>query len=229
MGSNLKNYILLTSKSWHDNLFNSLIEFNIGNWTRISKKSDFTLNNIESINPSYIFIPHWSYIIPKEIFSKYKCIVFHMTDLPFGRGGSPLQNLIIRGHKFTKISAINVVEEIDAGDIYMKKKLSLEGSAIEIFENASNIIKDMILELIQSHHTPQKQTGEIVYFKRRKSEDSNLEKLDNLELIFDYIRMLDCEGYPQAYIENDFFKFEFSKANFENNNTIIANVRISKK
>ncbi len=27
---------------------------------------------------------------------KFECVCFHMTDVPYGRGGSPLQNLIIR-------------------------------------------------------------------------------------------------------------------------------------
>ena len=46
-----------------------------------------------------------------------------MTDLPFGRGGSPLQNLIERGIKQTKISAIKCVKELDGGDIYLKRDL----------------------------------------------------------------------------------------------------------
>jgi len=37
------------------------------------------------------------WIILKEIFENYEIILFHMTDLPYGRGGSPLQNLIVRG------------------------------------------------------------------------------------------------------------------------------------
>jgi len=44
-----------------------------------------------------------------------------MTDLPFGRGGSPLQNLIERGIKKTKISAIKVDGGIDTGDIFFKR------------------------------------------------------------------------------------------------------------
>ena len=51
--------------------------------------------------------------IPTEIFTSFECIVFHMTDLPYGRGGSPLQNLIVRGHKKTKVSALKVVKEVD--------------------------------------------------------------------------------------------------------------------
>ena len=43
------------------------------------------------------------------------------------RGGSPLQNLIVgRGHKDTKISAIQVTPRLDDGPVYMKEALSLE-------------------------------------------------------------------------------------------------------
>ena len=48
-----------------------------------------------------------------------------MTDLPYGRGGSPLQNLIVRGHKETKISAIKVVKELDAGPVLSSLELML--------------------------------------------------------------------------------------------------------
>ena len=42
--------------------------------------------------------------------------------------------------------------------------------------------------------------------------------------------MLDCEGYPHAFIETKFFKAEFTNANFNESEKIItANVRIVKK
>ncbi|MDZ7775688.1 MAG: hypothetical protein U5L09_08890 [Bacteroidales bacterium] len=72
----------------------------------INKKEELSLELLKKITPEYVFFPHWSYIIPESIFNNYECIVFHMTDLPFGRGGSPLQNLISRGYKETKISAL---------------------------------------------------------------------------------------------------------------------------
>lgn len=31
---------------------------------------------------------------------------FHMTNFPYGRGGSPLQNLMKRGHHTTTITAL---------------------------------------------------------------------------------------------------------------------------
>jgi len=38
-----------------------------------------------------------------------------MTDLSYGRGGSPLQNLIVRGYKDTMISALWIEKELDSG------------------------------------------------------------------------------------------------------------------
>ena len=55
-------------------------------------KDELTYDNVCDFNPDYIFFPHWSYYIPEEITNQWECVVFHMTDLPYGRGGSPLQN-----------------------------------------------------------------------------------------------------------------------------------------
>ena len=70
-----------------------------------------------------------------------------MTDLPYSRGGSPLQNLILRGHQETQIIALRCVAELDAGPIYMKRPLSLEESAYEIFVRAADVVQEMIEDM----------------------------------------------------------------------------------
>lgn len=227
----MSKFIILSEKSWHKELFELLKdEFNNDSWLLIDSKVDFNLEKLNQYQPNKIFIPHWSHIIPCDIFENYECVVFHMTDLPFGRGGSPLQNLISRGYKTTKISAIKVEEGLDTGDVYIKKLLSLEGTAAEIFERATLIIQEMISDIIERKIEPFPQFGEVTEFKRRKSEDSNLVELSELEKVYDYIRMLDCEGYPKAFIETPNLKFEFDNASFDESGKIItANVRIFKK
>ena len=184
----MKSYILVSEKKWHDELFLSLEQSITGNWIRIKKKEEFDLVALGRINPEKIFIPHWSYIIPKSIFAKFECIVFHMTDLPFGRGGSPLQNLIDLGFQQTKISALRVTSQLDAGPIYCKNELSLLGTAEEIFIRSSKIVGDMILEIIDNNLRPKEQEGEAVIFKRRNLEDGDISKLTNLSKVYDYIR-----------------------------------------
>jgi len=65
-------------------------------------------------------------------------------------------------------------------------------------------------------------------FQRRRPEDGNLEPLDRLEQIYDYIRMLDAEGYPPAFLETEHFRFEFSGANV-GADAVQAQVRIIKR
>ena len=227
----VKNCIVLSEKSWNRDLFIRLkSEFNNIKWTHIDNKSDFNEIFLSKLKPDLIFIPHWSYIIPKSIFNKFECILFHMTDLPFGRGGSPLQNLIISGKKKTKISAIKVESGIDTGDVYLKSDLDLSGSAKKIFVRSSLVIFDMISEILIKEPKAVPQIGDITIFKRRLPSQSSIIDLSDLNQVYDYIRMLDCEGYPNAYVETTNLKFDFSNAKFDNNNNLIdANVRISKK
>jgi len=230
MGAALKpTYIFLTAKPWNDIVFSELERDPHANWVRLKSKEEFQLSKIADLHPAKIFIPHWSYIIPAEIFNKFECIVFHMTDLPYGRGGSPLQNLIVRGHEDTKISALKVVENLDAGPIYLKKNLNLDGTADAIFKRASVVIKEMILEIIEDDLKPVPQVGNPVIFKRRTPAESNLGNAKSITEAYDHIRMLDAEGYPHAFAETEYLRFEFTDAVISENGELKANVRIFKK
>jgi methionyl-tRNA formyltransferase len=228
MGDTVKTYILLTDKEWHDQLFDHLNGMSDAKWHRIRYKKDFTAEKLGVIKPDQIFIPHWSYIIPAAIYDAYECIVFHMTDLPVGRGGSPLQNLIVRGFKETKITAIKVAKGIDTGDIYLKKELDLGGTAHQIFVRSAVIIEQMIREIIQDQPIPVSQKGDIIEFKRRTPADSDLSSISSLNKVYDHIRMLDCDGYPLAFIETQGLRLEFKDAVFIDGK-LEANVRITEK
>lgn len=207
-------------------LINKSSKFDVIN---IRSNSELSKENLTSLSPDWIFFPHWGSKIPESIFQKYKCVIFHMTDLPYGRGGSPLQNLIVREHKTTKLSAIECVSEMDAGDIYLKRDLSLLGTAEEILTRASKIMEEMIFEIVQKNIVPVKQQGEVINFKRRKKAESNIKDLTSLQQIFDYIRMLDAEGYPKAFIETENLRLEFSSADLKSNHELHAKVKINKR
>ena len=176
----------------------------------------------------YIFFPHWSFIIPASIYERFECVLFHMTDLPYGRGGSPLQNLIVRGHKKTMLTAIRVARGLDTGPVYAKEPLSLEGTARDVFARVGTLLFDMIAGILRTRPEPVPQTGEPTLFKRRKPEDGDLAPLETLDQAYDYIRMLDADGYPAAFVETPHLKFEFTRA-ARHADEIIADVRITKK
>lgn len=177
----------------------------------ISQENELTYHNLSSIKPDWIFVPHWSSIIPEEVYTNFRVVVFHMTDLPFGRGGSPLQNLILRGFEDTVISAIQCVKEIDAGSVYLKERLNLNGTADEILLRASKVIENMIVKIIQENPTPSPQVGEVSVFKRRQPHESKIDfhEVKSLEQFYNYVRMLDGESYPNAFIEVGNFRISF--------------------
>jgi methionyl-tRNA formyltransferase len=179
---------------------------------RIRSPQELSFNSLERLEPEYVFFPHWSWIIPYNIFSRFECVIFHMTDLPYGRGGSPLQNLIVRGHLETKLTALKCVSELDAGPVYLKRPLSLMGTAEEILRRASDVIEEMIVEIINSQLNPTLQSGDVVEFKRRKPLDGSIAELVDLRNVFNYIRMLDADDYPHAFIDLNSLFIEFTNA-----------------
>ena len=213
--------IIATIKSWNiENAMGLKKEMPDYDFELISEPADLTLEKVKQINPVFIFFPHWSWIIPSEIYKRFRCVVFHITDLPYGRGGSPLQNLILNKVYNTKISAITVGKDIDTGDIYLKKELDIShGSAGEILKRASGIIFfEMIPLILSSNIEPLAQSGKVVNFRRRKPEESNIENasLVTLNDYYDFIRMMDGEGYPRAYLNINNIRFEFEQVSNKN-------------
>lgn len=195
---------------------------------RVRNPSELDASVLAAFRPRFIFFPHWSWKIPPDIFDEFECVIFHMTDLPFGRGGSPLQNLIARDICETQLTALRCVAALDAGPIYMKRALSLIGTAEEILLRASKLTGEMIESIVREQPTPQPQVGEPVIFHRRTPQDGDLADLSELMQVFDYIRMLDADGYPSAFLETKHFRLEFSRASLKPD-SITADVKISRK
>jgi len=84
----VNTHIVATTKDWNIKNFNTVSHKIQAHWHLITNKEDLTYEKIEPLNPRYIFFPHRSWIIPKEVHSNFKRVAFHMTTLPFGRGES---------------------------------------------------------------------------------------------------------------------------------------------
>ena len=222
-----KSYIFASSKTWHMNIYERLVRKMQGRWTWASNKIELD-QAIGIIKPKYIFFLHWNWLVPETIWSQHECVCFHMTDVPYGRGGSPLQNLILAGHEETKLTALRMVNEMDAGPVYTKKPLLLEGPAQEIYLRAGVLSAEIIEWMIENEPVPIEQAGDTVLFKRRKPVQSVLPESGTLSSMYDFIRMLDADGYPHAFIEHGEFMLKLRNAKLENRR-LVAEVEIIKK
>jgi methionyl-tRNA formyltransferase len=208
-------YVVATVKAWNLDAYHRHVAAWPGAWTLIERPEDLTPERLAALEPRYVFLPHWSWIVPPEITTAFECVCFHMTDVPYGRGGSPLQNLIRRGHTDTVLTALRMTSELDAGPVYLKRPLSLAGSAQEIFERAADLAAVMIGEIAAAEPVPVPQQGDVVRFRRRRPGQSLLPATVDLDRIADHIRMLDADTYPRAFLDHGPLRLEFATARRE--------------
>lgn len=222
----IKEFIVAACKPWHiTQYWKDLREFRDHGkifHTRLVETPDELNECLElgTIRPRYIFFPHWSWIVPDEIINAFECVCFHETPLPYGRGGSPIQNMIERDHEETVITAFRMEHELDAGPIYMAEHLCLNGSAEEIYLRSAETMKRMMIKIMTEKSRgfiPQNQTyRETVCFKRRTPEESEIlpdrEAAQSLKWAYNHIRMLDAPTYPKAFLVHGGLRYTFDSA-----------------
>lgn len=220
-------YVVAGARPWSRRVFDEDLAGLPGRWAFVAQPGELTHAFVEGLKPRYLFFLHWSWKVPDWLVDGYECVCFHMTDVPYGRGGSPLQNLIVRGHQHTKLTALRMVRELDAGPVYLKQELCLAGSAEEIFLRAARQSAEMVKAILRDRPRPLPQTGEPVVFRRRTPAESAIGDAGSLPALHDFIRMLDADGYPRAFLIHGGFRYEFSRAVLYNNG-IVADVTVTR-
>ena len=220
----MNKYIVVSSKDWFSKHKKSN-QFKKLNVIEILNKKKLNIKNLRIINPKYIFFIHWNEKVSEEIYKNFKCIVFHTSPLPFGRGGSPIQNLIIRGIKNSPVCAIKMTKVIDGGPVYDSMNITLNGTISEIFLRIAKKIEKLIIKICKNNPKPLKQEGKVVKFSRLKNKDNKILDKYSIKEIYDRIRMVDGEGYERAYIKFGNYKLELSNSTIKNKK-LLAKIKL---
>jgi methionyl-tRNA formyltransferase len=211
----MTKYVIASSKDWFKKHIKSSEYANL-NLIEISTREELNLEFLEKINPRYIFFPHWNWKVNAEIYQRFECIAFHTAPLPFGRGGSPIQNLILKGIKYAPVCALRMTNILDGGPIYDSINISLEGNITEIFSRIATCVEKIILKICKDTIIPIDQSGEIFYFKRLTHNDNELKDNYSIHELYDRIRMVDGLDYPRAFINFGQYRLELTKACLKN-------------
>ena len=207
----MTNYVIASSKDWFKEHPKSE-EYRSLNLFEMTKKGELNLGYLETINPRYIFFPHWSWKVDSEIYKRFECVAFHTAPLPYGRGGSPIQNLILNGLKKSPVCALRMTDILDGGPIYDSLEVSLDGTISEIFIRIADCVEKLIILICQNNPDPIEQDGEVVTFKRLSNTDNELLGSYSIGELYDRIRMVDGNGYPKATINFGDYKIELTEA-----------------
>lgn len=224
----METYLAVGEHDWCWHIYTSNLRKIPGDWHYFYGDPKHLKAEIERLQPRYVFFLHWSHYVPTDVTDNYECVCIHPSHLPYGRGGTPVQNLIQYGWTTTKVSAFRMTDEIDAGPIYLQEDLDLSGRAEEIYNRIMWQAAYMIRRIIKERIEPVPQEGIPRGFIRRVPEESELPDCHTINELYDFMRMLDAEDYPHAFLLRRGFRYEFSNINFDVSK-ITATVKITKE
>ena len=189
------------------------------NWIIINDNNEFK-NKIFEYEVNKIFFIHWPYIIPMKIYNSIECINFHTSNLPEDRGGSPIQNQIIKNVILSKVNALRVTDDgLDKGPCYISYPINLSGNFVDIFLSIIEISYVLISKIIDENLKPiyHNYDNNDIEINKRIKDNNLIIKDKNILEIYNQIRMRDSDYYQRTYIEIENYKFSFKRANIENN------------
>lgn len=144
-------------------------------------------------------------VIPEILRRSRSNIVVHASELPKGKGMSPLTWQILEGKNRIPLTLFEAVEDIDAGPVYIMACLDFQGN--ELLHEMQNAVGDKILEMCELFLKDWPdiltkgaiQTGEPSFYKKRTAEDSRLDPNLSLAEQFNLLRVVDNDRYPAFF------------------------------
>ena len=133
-------------------------------------------------------------------------IVVHASDLPKGKGFSPLQWQIIEGYDEITLTLFEVVKAVDSGPYYLKGKIALNGG--ELYLELRCLLARKIIELCSEYVqkrdvlVPVQQTGRETFYRRRTESDDEIDINKTIAEQFNHLRIADNENYPAFFYIN---------------------------
>jgi methionyl-tRNA formyltransferase len=133
-------------------------------------------------------------------------LVIHESDLPKGKGFSPVQWQILEGKKEIPVCLIHVTADLDAGDILERDVIRLQGH--ELFVDIRRLQAETTLRLMERilkkypsiSRTPQ--TGGESTYRRRTRKDDRLDVHRSIADQFNALRIADNNRYPAYFVHN---------------------------
>lgn len=107
---------------------------------------------LKELNPELVIVIAYGKILPLDFlqFPKYGCINIHASVLPKYRGASPIHHSVLNGDSETGVTAMQMDEGVDTGDILLVRKIpiGINDTTLEMFEKLSHLGVEVLLETL---------------------------------------------------------------------------------
>lgn len=161
---------------------------------------------LRDLNPDISVVVAYGKIIPEDIIQipRFKTINIHASLLPEYRGAAPIQRTIMDGKNITGVCIMEIVKELDAGDVYSCRQVEIkeDDDIITLHDKLAKEGAELLLEVLEdiekgiAKKTPQDHT-KATYAKPIIKEEGRIDWNKPARCIFNQIRAL--KVWPKAY------------------------------
>ncbi len=194
--------ILSDASSW----INDYIVEMVINWLEHGHAVQWVHNPEDLTDGDLVFFLGCSHIVPRSIRKKFQhCLVVHESDLPKGKGWSPLTWQILEGANRIPVTLIEAEDKVDSGVIYLQEWLCFEGHELLDELRAAlgcasiSLCQKFVRHYLDMSITEKKQEGKETWYPRRRPSDSCIDLEATFAEQFNLLRVVDNNKYP-AYI-----------------------------
>ena len=128
-------------------------------------------------------------------------IVVHESELPLGKGWSPMTWQILEKKKEITFSLFEAIDKVDAGKVYINKSINIDPTDFidEWREKQGNATIDICLEFIRDYpniiKNGKSQKGRSTYYRKRTVKDSEIKQNQTFVEQQEIFRVLDNVRY----------------------------------
>lgn len=109
---------------------------------------------ISQIYPDVIVVAAYGKILPKNILElpRYGCVNIHASLLPKYRGAAPIQQAVLDGEAVTGVTAMQMAEGLDTGDILLADRLEIlpDETSGELTQRLSILGASLIIKTLEA-------------------------------------------------------------------------------
>lgn len=160
-------FLLGSDATWGVGVFDALRALVPADWELVQSHDALVSALADAPVPEAVFFVNWERKVPADIVGAFRCVNLHATPLPYGRGANPIEHMLMRGHSSTVVTAHEMTEGIDAGEVLCQSGLvSLAGTKDDILGRLVTPCATLVLKVITRAYTPRPQQGPVVPFRR---------------------------------------------------------------
>lgn len=130
-------------------------------------------------------------LIKPHVLAALPMINVHFSLLPRWRGAAPLERAIIAGDTVTGVCIIDVVEQLDAGDVYAREEVPIGDTttAEQLREVLVGVATGLLLDVLDGDlPEPQPQVGDVTYAEKFSADDWRLDWNERAVVVNRWIR-----------------------------------------